>query len=161
MPPTASKPEPTRMPIPGSGTVVASVASFLFFHHPFPHCFEPSPQPSAFSPLLLQPCSLASARAIAGASSATARMAASRRFFMVTPVGNVAKRKTAQSLCNYWCILGSTGTPERNRFRIFASRGRNSDLVDTIYPQVAHSGLRYSFGMNDLSDCVQESSTQV
>jgi hypothetical protein len=86
-------------------------------------------------------------------------MAASRRFFMVTPVGNVAKRKTAQSRCNYGCILGSTGTPEHNCFRIFGSRGRNSDLVDTIYPQVAHSGLRYSFGMNDLSDCVQDFGT--
>jgi hypothetical protein len=113
MPPTANRPEPTRMPIPGSGTVVASSLSLSlsFFHHPFPHCFDPSPQPAAFSPLLLQPCSLASARAIAGTSSVTPRNAASRRFFMVTPVGNTAKSKTAQSLSSTAAFWGPLVLP--------------------------------------------------
>src|SRR4029077_4123332 len=83
----------------------------LSFHHPFPHCFDPLPQPAAFSPLLLQPCSLASARAIAGASSVTPRNAASRRFFMVTPVGNTAKSKTAQSLSSTAAFWGPLVLP--------------------------------------------------
>src|SRR5580704_4656766 len=113
MPPTANRPEPTRMPIPGSGTVVASSLSLSlsFFHHPFPHCFDPSPQPAAFSPLLLQPCSLASARAIAGASSVTPRIAASRRFFMVTPVGNFAKELNSPVPPDTVAFLGPLALP--------------------------------------------------
>src|ERR1700723_1276874 len=66
MPPTASIPEATRIAIPGSGTVAG-----------------PLTQPFALLLLLSQPCWLASALASPGASSATRKIVASRRLFIM------------------------------------------------------------------------------
>src|ERR1700747_2708246 len=87
-----------------------SLSPSLSFHHPFPHCFEPSPQPAAFSPLLLQPCSLASARAIAGPAASRPGTPQAGDSSWLPPL-EFAKSKTARSLSSTAAFWGPLVLP--------------------------------------------------